>query len=267
MDVMLTEWAAYLVLGMFAGTVAGLLGVGGGLIIVPVLVFIFTGHGFTSETIVHLAVGTSLATIIVTSISSARAHHQHGAVMWPTFWRLTPGIIIGTLIGTALADLMNAVSLRTFFGVFELIVATQMALNIKPDPHRQLPGWFGTSLAGSTIGSISAIVGIGGGTMTVPFLVWCNVVMQKAVATSAAVGLPIAIAGATGFLITGLNEIHLPDYAMGYIYLPALVGIVATSMLFAPLGARLAHRLPVPILKKVFAVLLAVLGIRMLIPA
>ena len=263
----MTEWLAYLVLGVFAGTVAGLLGVGGGLIIVPVLVFIFAGHGFAPETIVHLAVGTSLATIIVTSISSARAHHQHGAVLWPVFRQITPGIVIGTLLGAVLADLMNAVSLRTFFGVFELIVAAQMALNIKPDPHRQLPGRFGTSLAGSVIGGISAIVGIGGGTMTVPFLVWCNVVMQKAVATSAAVGLPIAIAGATGFLVTGLNESQLPDYAVGYIYLPALLGIIATSMLFAPLGARLAHRLPVPVLKKVFAILLAVLGIRMLMTA
>jgi len=265
MDAAFVEWSTYLVLGAFAGTVAGLLGVGGGLIIVPVLVFIFTGHGFAPEVIVHLAVGTSLATIVVTSISSTRAHHLHGAVLWPVFSRLTPGIIIGTLVGAGLADLMNATALRTFFGVFELLVALQMATSARPAPHRQLPGWAGTSLAGSVIGGVSAIVGIGGGTLTVPFLVWCNVVMQKAVATSAACGLPIAIAGATGYLITGLNETRLPEHALGYVYGPALLGIILTSMLFAPLGARLAHRLPVPILKKVFAVLLAVLGIRMLV--
>jgi len=252
---------------MFAGTIAGLLGVGGGLIIVPVLVFIFTAHDFAPEIIVHLAVGTSLATIIVTSISSARAHHQHGAVLWAVFRKLVLGIVVGTLIGAAIADLMKTASLRIFFGVFELLVATQMALNIKPNPHRQLPAFPGSTAAGSMIGSISAIVGIGGGTMTVPFLVWCNTSMQKAVATSAAVGLPIAIAGATGFLVTGLNEPNLPDYAVGYIYLPALLGIVATSMLFAPLGARLAHRLPVPILKRIFAMLIAVLGVRMLLGA
>lgn len=261
----LPEWSAYLVLGMFAGTIAGLLGVGGGLIIVPVLVFIFTANGFPPESIVHLAVGTSLATIIVTSISSARAHHQHGAVLWPVFRQLVPGIVVGTFIGAALADLMNAASLRMFFGGFELIVAVQMALNIKPNPHRQLPGVMGASVAASVIGAISAIVGIGGGTMTVPFLVWCNVTMQKAVATSAAVGLPIAVAGATGFLVSGLNEQNLPNYAVGYLYLPALLGIVVTSMLFAPLGARFAHRLPTAILKKIFALLLAILGINMLL--
>ena len=259
------EWLSYLVLGAFAGTVAGLLGVGGGLIIVPVLVFIFAGHAVAPEVIVHMAVGTSLASIVVTSISSTRAHHRHGAVLWSVVIKLAPGIVVGTFIGAAIADLMNADSLRTFFGVFELVVATQMALNIKPNPHRQLPGWFGTSGAGTGIGAISAIVGIGGGTLTVPFLVWCNTTMQKAVATSAACGLPIAVAGTLGYIVTGWDESQLPDAAFGYIYWPALLGIVITSMLFAPLGAKLAHRLPAVRLKKIFAILLAVLGIRMLV--
>ena len=258
------EWLSYLLLGAFAGTIAGLLGVGGGLIIVPVLVFIFTGHQFASDVIVHIAVGTSLASIVVTSISSTWAHHRHGAVIWPVFRRLAPGIVIGTFIGAGVADLMNANTLRTFFGVFELTVAAQMALNVKPAPHRQLPGWVGITSAGSGIGALSAIVGIGGGTLTVPFLVWCNTQMHKAVATSAACGLPIALAGAVAYTLTGLNETSLPAGAVGYVYWPAFVGIVATSMLFAPLGARLAHRLPVNVLKKVFALLLAILGIRML---
>lgn len=261
---MYMECLSYLVLGAFAGTVAGLLGVGGGLIIVPVLVFIYTGHGFAPEVIVHIAVGTSLASIVVTSISSTRAHHLHGAVLWPVFTKLAPAIVLGAFIGAAIADLMNATSLRTFFGIFELVVATQMALNLKPDPHRQLPGRFGTSAAGIGIGAVSAIVGIGGGTLTVPFLVWCNTTMQKAVATSAACGLPIAVAGASGYIVTGWHQTQLPDGAFGYVYWPALLGIVITSMLFAPLGAKLAHRLPAAKLKKIFALLLAVLGVRML---
>ena len=265
MALLATEWVSYLLLGAFAGTLAGLLGVGGGLIIVPVLVFIFSGHHFPAEVIVHIAVGTSLATIAMTSISSTWAHHKHNAVIWPIFWRLAPGIILGTFIGAVIADVMNASSLRIFFGIFELLVAAQMALNIKSPAHRQLPGWFGTSSTGSGIGILSAIVGIGGGTLTVPFLVWCNITMHKAVATSAACGLPIALAGTVAYALTGLNEANMPEAATGYIYWPAFVGIVTTSIVFAPLGASLAHRLPVATLKRFFAVLLAVLGVRMLV--
>ncbi len=264
MEPIVLEWFSYLLLGVFAGTIAGLLGVGGGLIIVPMLVFIFTGSQFPPELVVHMAVGTSLASIIMTSISSTWAHHQHGAVIWVLFWRLVPGIIVGTFMGAILADLMKANALRIFFGVFELLVAMQMALDIKPSPYRQFPHQLGTGIAATGIGVVSAIVGIGGGTLTVPFLVWCNTSMHKAVATSAACGLPIAVAGTLAYSITGLNELNLPDGAVGYIYWPAFIGIVITSMLFAPLGARLAHRLPVGILKKVFAVLLVVLGVRML---
>lgn len=258
------EWVSYLLLGAFAGTIAGLLGVGGGLIFVPVLVFIFGGHQFPTETIVHIAVGTSLASIVMTSISSTWAHHKHMAVQWPVFWKLVPGIILGTFIGAVIADEMNAYSLRTFFGVFELLVAVQMAMNIKPAAHRTLPNWIGTSSAGAGIGALSAIVGIGGGTLTVPFLLWCNTNMRKAVATSAACGLPIAVTGMLAYTLTGLDETNLPEGAVGYIYWPAFIGIVITGILFAPLGARMAHRLPIGVLKKIFAVLLAVLGIRML---
>ncbi len=255
----------YLLLGAFAGLVAGLLGVGGGLIIVPVLVFIFTGQGVAEHLIVHLAVGTSLATIVFTSISSVRAHHQHGAVLWPAFWQLTPGIVIGAWLGALFADVLASDQLRRFFGVFELLVAIQMTFNVKPRPHRQLPGRAGMVGAGSVIGAISAIVGIGGGTMTVPFLVWCNVAMRKAVATSSACGLPIAVAGATGFIVTGWNAVDLPAYSSGYVYWPAFIGIVIASVLSAPLGARLAHRLPAAQLKRIFAVLLYILGLRMLL--
>jgi len=255
----------YPLLGAFAGLVAGLLGVGGGLIIVPVLVFIFTAQGVAPEQVVHLAVGTSLATIVLTSITSVRSHHQHGAVLWPVFRKLTPGIVLGAGLGAAIANYLPAAGLRTFFGLFELYVATQLLLDIKPHPQRRLPGTAGLLGAGGVIGTVSAIVGIGGGTLTVPFLVWCNIAMRKAVATSAACGLPIALAGSLGFVIIGQGEAGLPDWSSGYVYWPAFAGIVVASTLLAPVGARLAHRLPARQLKRVFALLLYVLGVRMLL--
>lgn len=254
----------YLLLGMFAGTVAGLLGVGGGLIIVPVLAFVFSQQSMSAAIIIHMAVGTSLASIVMTSISSVYAHHKHGAVILPVFVQLAPGIVVGAFIGAAVADVLPAELLKNIFGVFELLVATQMLLAAKPAAHRKLPGQVGMSLAGVLIGKVSAIVGIGGGTMTVPYLVWCNVPVHKAVATSSACGLPIAIAGAAGFIVMGWNETGLPTGSSGYVYWPAWLGIVAASVLFAPLGARLAHTLPVNTLKRVFALLLVFLGVRML---
>lgn len=255
----------YLLLGAGVGVVAGLLGVGGGLIIVPVLIMLFQSYDFSSAIITHLAVGTSLTTIILTSISSVRAHHLHEAVLWPVFRRLAPGIVAGTLLGALLASVISSAALKSFFGFFELAVALQMGLAIRPPASRGLPGRFGMSLAGSVIGVVSALVGIGGGTLTVPFLVWCNISIQQAVATSSACGLPIAVAGAVGFMLTGWQNPSLPPGSTGFVYWPAFFGIVVTSMLTAPLGARLAHRLPARSLKKVFAIFLAILGIRMLL--
>lgn len=254
----------FLVLGSFAGLVAGLLGVGGGLIIVPVLSWLFSQQNIDSSVVVHLAVGTSLATIIFTSISSVRAHHQHGAVQWPIFVSITPGIIIGALLGAAIARYMPTSVLSNFFAVFEILVAIQMAFAIKPKASHNLPSMWIVALAGIVIGSISAIVGIGGGTMTVPYLVWCNVAMRKAVATSAAVGLPIAIAGATGFAIAGWDHPDIPVDNWGFIVPEAFIGIVIASVLFAPLGARIAHRISPVYLKRIFALFLFLLGIKML---
>ncbi len=258
------EWLLYLATGAFAGTLAGLLGVGGGLVIVPVLVLSFAAQGIAEEVQMHLAVGTSLATIIFTSLSSISAHHKRGAVQWPTFWALTPGIVIGALLGAIIARSTPSLSLRTLFGIFELFVALQMALSLKPAAHRSLPGRAGMSGAGALIGGLSALVGVGGGTLTVPFLLWCNVTIQRAIATSAACGLPIAVAGATGFVISGWGHSQLPAWSSGYLYWPALLGVVAASILFAPLGARLAHSLPTAVLKRLFALLLLGLAIRML---
>lgn len=254
----------YLLLGAFAGTLAGLLGVGGGLVMVPVLVFIFQGQVMSGTVIMHMALGTSLAIIMLTSLSSIRAHHQRGAVLWFVCGRLTPGIILGALSGAVVADALPDTILKPVFGIFELLVALQMWLGVRPSTQRDVPGWLGMSFAGWVIGSVSAIVGIGGGTLTVPFLTWCRIGIHNAVATSAACGFPIAVAGTLGFIATGWNEAGLPAMSSGYVYWSAFAAVGVASMLFAPLGARLAHALPADKLKKFFAIFLAVLGVRML---
>lgn len=262
---MLQSLLLYMLVGAVTGVVAGLLGVGGGLIIVPTLAWLFQLHGLPADVVMHMAIGTSLATIIITSISSVRAHHRHGAVLWPVFRRLTPGLFIGTLLGSALAAALRSDALRMIFGVFELAVAAQMGFGFKPTPHRGLPDRAVMLLVGAVIGLVSAIVGIGGGSLTVPFLTWCNTTIHKAVATSAACGLPIALGGALGFTLNGWSHPDLPPWSIGYIYAPALLGIGAVSMLSAPVGAKLAHSLPTDILKKAFAGFLAVIGIKMLL--
>lgn len=254
---------AYVGLGLVVGFVAGLLGVGGGLIIVPVLIMLLHAQGLAAGMEPQLALGTSLASILFTSLSSVRAHHRHGAVEWPLLRRITPGILLGTLVGAMLAARMSALVLKLFFVAFLFYAAIQMWLDFKPAPHRELPGRAGTTLAGGVIGAVSSWVGIGGGTLSVPFMLWHNVPLHRAIATSAAIGFPIAAAGAVGYLLGGWNASGLPSGSLGYIYLPALAGIVLGSVLTAPLGARTAHRLPVRPLKRVFALLLGVLALRM----
>lgn len=260
----MTAWFMYITLGACAGVLAGLLGVGGGVVIVPVLTFIFTAQQLPETHILHLALGTSLASIIFTSVSSLRAHHLRGAVDWPVVRRITLGIMAGTFAGSWVAAQLSTRFLKGFFVVFLYYVATQMLLNIKPKPHRQLPGRTAMLGVGGLIGGISSLVGIGGGSMSVPFLVWCNVAIHRAIGTSAAIGFPIALAGAAGYLVNGLSH-PLPPYSLGFIYLPALIGIAAASIITAPLGAKLAHSLPIDKLKKIFALLLIVMGTKMLI--
>lgn len=265
LELILPTLLLYLALGAFAGVMAGLLGVGGGLIIVPVLAWIFRSQSMNEAIIMHLAIGTSLATIVVTSISSVRAHHRRGAVLWPTFWRLTPGIVLGAWLGAAVADVLSSVALQKVFAVFVLLMSAQMGFGAKPAPHRNLPGTAGMLGVGGVVGAVSAIVGIGGGSLTVPFLSWCNIAIRQAVATSAACGLPIALAGSIGFIVTGLNAPNRPDWSLGYVYGPAFAGVAVISMLFAPLGAKFAHSLPTEMLKKVFAIFLAIIGIKLLL--
>lgn len=259
------ELLLYLVLGAAAGVLAGLFGVGGGLIIVPVLVFSFSSQGMAPEILTHLAVGTSLATIVFTSINSLLAHHRMGAVRWPLFRWLTGGILLGAALGAMTAALIQGPLLQKIIGTFAIVIAVQMVLDLKPKASGGVPGKPTLTLAGGVIGWASAIFGIGGGSLTVPFLVWRSVPMQQAVATSAACGLPIAIAGALSFVYTGWNEADLPQWSLGFVYLPALLGIAVTSMFFARVGARLAHRLSPRLLKRLFALLLFSVGLSFLI--
>ena len=254
----------FVALGCVVGFLAGLLGIGGGMTMVPILTIIFTRIAFPTAHVVHMAVATSTATIIFTAISSAREHHRHGAVLWPVVAGLAPGIIAGSLAGPQVVRGMSTSALALFFGVFVAFSATQMLLDKKPKPSRELPGKAGLFGVGGTIGLVSSMVGAGGGFLSVPFMTWCNVKIHNAVATSAALGLPIALAGTVGFVVAGLSVQGMPPYTLGYIYLPALACVVAASMLVAPVGARTAHRWPVKKLKRAFALLLYLLAAYML---
>ena len=261
----MTWITAYIVLGSAVGILAGLLGIGGGLIIVPMLTFLFTAQGYPAEYILHMALGTSLASIMFTSVSSFRAHHKRNAVIWKAVGAITPGIILGTFGGSYIAARLSTGFLKGFFACFLYYVATQMLLGMKPKPTRTLPGAPGMTAAGGVIGIFSSLVGIGGGSLSVPFLVWCNASMHQAIGTSAAIGFPIAVAGGIGYVVNGLKVSGLPAHTLGFVHLSALFGIALSSVLTAPLGAKLAHSLPVDKLKKLFAFLLYAIGTKMLV--
>lgn len=259
-------WLAYPILGAVVGFFAGLLGIGGGLILVPALTFIFSAQNFNPDHILHLALGTTMAAIIFSSAVSLRTHHLHGGVNWKVVKYITPGIVIGTLGGSTVASLLSSHLLSVIFVVFIYCAATQMLLKIAPRPSRTLPGRFGLVGAGGVIGFISSFVAIGGGVLTVPFLSFCNVPLHKAIGTAAAVGFPIAVAGAIGYMANGMAQsLVLPEHSLGFVYLPALLGIVAGSMITAPLGARTTHVIRTDTLRKIFVILLYILGTKMLL--
>lgn len=255
----------YLGVGVIAGVLAGLFGIGGGLVIVPMLVIAFTWQGVSQEHMMHLALGTSMASIIFTSVSSFLAHNRRGAVQWEIVRRIVPGILLGTFLGTCIAAGLSTNFLKVFFVLFLYYVASQMIIDKKPKPSRQLLGRLAMFGVGNSIGVVSSLVGIGGGTLSVPFMMWCNVPIHHAIGTSAAIGFPIAVAGTVGYIVNGLQAGGLPEYSLGYAYMPAFAGIVCASVLTAPLGVRLAHKLPVARLKRMFAVLLLLVGTRMLV--
>jgi uncharacterized membrane protein YfcA len=261
----MTVIALYLLTGAIAGLSAGLLGIGGGLIIVPVLFFIFSYQAIPAEHVMHMALATSLATIIVTSLSSASAHHRRNAVLWPIVFNLSPGIVIGAWLGAIFASSLGSDILRPVFGIFELLVAIHLLLNYRPETHSTSISRTTSITGGIVIGFISSIVGIGGGTLTVPFLLWHNISIRKAVASSAACGFPIAVAGTTAYVVSGWDTAGLPAYTLGYVSLSAFAIIIITSMIAAPAGAALAHKLPEKTLRIIFALFLLVLGTRMLL--
>jgi uncharacterized membrane protein YfcA len=260
--------SALLVLGAATGFAAGLLGIGGGMLLVPFLTMLLTARGLPLEHVVHMALATSLATILFTSVSSLRAHDAHGAVRWDIVRPLAPGILVGALVGAQIAGALPTAVLALLFALFVSFSATQMLMDRKPAPHRDLPGTAGLFGVGTGIGGFSSLVGAGGGFISVPFMLWCNVRMHHAVGTSAALGFPIAAAGTLGYVVAGLRETGIRtcsastvlDCSVGFIYLPALLAVATASMFFAPLGARAAHRLNSQSLSKLFAVLLYLLA-------
>jgi uncharacterized membrane protein YfcA len=243
---------------------AGLFGVGGGTVLVPVLLFLFDAQHFPAENIMHLALGTSMAVIVFTSLSSLRKHHQHGAVNWVVVRNLTPGILLGTALGTLIAASIPTRELGIFFALFVYFAAAQMLLDIRPHASRQLPGTAGMTLTGVFTGWLSSLVSIGGGTIVTPFLLWCNIPLRKAIGTSAAIGFPVAVGGTTGYVLTGLSNDALPPHSLGFVYLPALFWVAMASVITAPLGAKATHHLKVGLMRKLFAVLLIALATKML---
>jgi uncharacterized membrane protein YfcA len=257
--------AQLVLLGLCTGFLAGLLGIGGGMLMVPFITIILSGQGVAPDLAVKMAIATSMATIIFTSISSVRAHHKRGTVRWDIVKRLAPGIVLGSaLASVGVFALLKGAWLALFFAAFVSFSATQMLLDKKPKPSRTLPGTAGQIGAGTVIGFLSGLVGAGGGFVSVPFMTWCNVAIHNAVSTSAALGFPIALANALGYVVAGQGVAGLPAGSLGYISLPALVVIATASVVMAPLGVRAAHALPVKSLKRVFASILYVLAAYML---
>lgn len=256
---MLYVW--FIIAGAFAGLSAGLFGIGGGMIIVPVLVWIFTAYAFPPEVVTHLAIGTSLATIAVTSLSSLMAHHKHDSVRWEVWRNMALGLVIGSLVGAGIADMIDGQILQMIIGVGALLMALKMLFlsnkdqMVKPLPPASLQ--FG---AGTGIGLASSIFGIGGGSLTVPFLNWSGLSMRQSVGTSAACGLPIALAGAAGFAWFGQDVVNMPEGTIGFIHVTGFICISVTSFAMAKVGAKLAHVLPALTLKRLFGVLLLVAG-------
>lgn len=254
-----------MLLGAMSGLIAGLLGLGGGLVLVPMLVWLFSAQQFDPDQIMIMAVATSLATIVPTAMTAIVSHHRKGAVIWRRVFRLTPGILIGAAIGALCADLVSAKVLRSLFVIYLIYVGTNMMLQTKPvlSLHRQ--GSWLDFVAGGVIGMVSSLLGIGGGTMNVPYLLGQRLEMKKAVAVSSACGLPIALAASGSYILLGWNQEALPEGSLGYIYLPAFIGIVLCSVLTVPLGVHLAHKLPAQRLKRYFAVVLFIMAAKMVV--
>ncbi|MCW5604583.1 MAG: sulfite exporter TauE/SafE family protein [Burkholderiales bacterium] len=262
----MTEWWwAYLGLGAIIGFLAGMLGIGGGFAIVPALALIYAAKGYDPAHVLHLAIGTAMATILFTSASSVWSHHRRGAINWSIVRMLVPGVLAGTFGGALIAGSLDTRVLAVLFTALVYFLAARLMFGGKPQPDRTLPGPAGMAVAGGVIGSLSSLAAIAGASFTVPFLMKRNVRVHEAVPIATAVGWPLALAGTAGYVVTGWTAANLPEHTVGYVYLPAMAWIAAASMLTAPLGVRVAHRMPANLLKKVFALFLFVLATRMLV--
>jgi uncharacterized membrane protein YfcA len=257
-------WLAYLALGLLVGLFAGMLGIGGGVIIVPLLVSLFTEQHFPTDRVLHLALGTSIASIVFTGLSSVRAHHVRGVVRWDIVRRAGPWIVAGSLLGTLFAERLSSRYLALIFTAFVLYSSAQLLRRHNPKPTRQLPGGLGMSVIALLIGGMSSLVGVAGGVIMLPLMTMCNVPMLTAIGTTAALGVPLSLAGAAGYIAAGLDKSHLPPLSLGYVYLPALAGLLVGTVVTVPFGARLAHGMRVELLRKIFAVVLLVLAAKML---
>ena len=256
----MAELAAYLAVGALTGFFAGLLGIGGGTILVSSLALMFAARGFPAAYVMHFAIGTSLAAIIAGSWSSFRAHHRHGAVDWAIVRRMSPGLLAGVLAGALASPALGNAFLKYFFLGFMLLITVQLVFGMRPSAGRELPGTAALSAVALAIGLCSSFFGGGAAAVGVPFLTWCNVSIHRAIGTVAAMGFPVAIAGALGYAIAGWSVADRPDWSVGFVYLPAFAGIAATSILAAPWGVRLAHRLKGTTLRRIFAVFLLALA-------
>lgn len=262
---MVEWWWAYLALGAFVGFFSGLLGIGGGSALVPVLALIFAAKGFAPGHIVHLTLGTGIATIIFTSASSVRSHHLRRSVNWSAMLKMMPGVVAGTFGGALAAGWLDARLLTVAFTLLVYVLATQMLLDARPETRGSLPGAAVVTAAGGIIGFLSSLTATGGASLTVPFLVRHGIRLHQAIGTAAAVSWPLALAGTLGYIAAGAAKPGLPDWSVGYVYAPAVAWIVVASMAMAPVGARVAHRTPGKTLKRVFAIILYLLATNMLV--
>jgi uncharacterized protein len=258
------EWLLYLATGFCGGLLSGMFGVGGGIIVVPILAMLFTALNFPPDHIMHLAIGTSLATIIVNSISSTRGHHRHGNVNWAIFRRMAPAGVLGAIFAIWLAARLHSDALQLLFAIFECVIALHLFWGRSPQKQREFAGKQGLYAFGAVVGLTSSLLGIGGGTVAVPLLIYLTRDMRAAIGTAAAIGLPLSVVGTLGYVISGMGVVpNLPAPSLGYVYLPAMLGIAIAGIIGAPVGVQLAQRLPVAVLKKCLAVLLFLLGIKM----
>lgn len=241
-----------------------MLGVGGGGLLVPLLALIFSYQGFEQDYVVHYALGTAFACMILSSLSSIRAHSKYGNVLWNLFVALSSGIILGTFVTAQIASQIPSTYIALFFSAFMALIAIQMFLNWQPKPSSMPPQAWYVALVGVFIGAISAVAAVGGGFLTTTYLNYKNIAMKKAIGTSAAIGLPISVSGTVGYMIGGWSETAFHAYSFGFIYLPAFLAISLTSVLAVPVGASFAQRLPDASLKRAFAVICLALSLKML---